>query len=297
MAMEAIKVITGIGTPLFNSVAIHSSLDASWETVPVRPIPGRPPVTDLDQHRGDYEQHSFDSFSADDAASSPANTDAGESTLGPATLTWADIDEDAILVDIRDDDEVASGMVPGAKHIPMEDLLADPGRLQLTTTTDSNGQIDSANRQESTRSPGIAVYCRSGVRSAKTGRARSGHRRDIDQRRLPRISVTAGTATALTTVRTEMGLTRAQSTQRRTISPAGERREDIDRVTIGQRHGPVGRGHGVDEEARARQHGRGLGVGRLGEGVHELFDGSGTDLRFSGSERLPGCGDEPNGGH
>lgn len=168
MAMEATKVITGIGTPLFNSVAIHSSLDASWETVPVRPIPGRPPVTDLDQHRGDYEQHSFDSFSADDAASSPANTDAGESTLGPATLTWADIDEDAILVDIRDDDEVASGMVPGAKHIPMEDLLADPGRLQLTTTTDSNGQIDSANRQESTRSPGIAVYCRSGVRSAKT---------------------------------------------------------------------------------------------------------------------------------
>ena len=89
-----------------------------------------------------------------------------------------------------------------------------------------------------------------------------------------------------------MGLTRAQSTQRRTISPAGERREDIDRVTIGQRHGPVGRGHGVDEEARARQHGRGLGGGRLGEGVDEFGHGSGTDLGFAGTEGLSGRSEE-----
>ena len=61
-------------------------------------------------------------------------------------------------------------------------------------------------------------------------------------------------------------------------SPAGERREDIDGVTIGQGHGTVGRGHRVDEETRTRQHSRGLGIGRLGEGAHEFIDGSGTDL-------------------
>lgn len=150
MAMEAIKVLTGIGTPLYNSVAIHSSLDAGWETVPVQPIPGRTPVTDLEMHRSDYTQHTFDLLGTEGAA----GTNTGESPLGPAAVTWSELDETSVLVDIREDDEVASGMVPGAIHIPMDELLADPGRLP----------VGSDPMQQS----GIALYCRSGVRSAKT---------------------------------------------------------------------------------------------------------------------------------
>lgn len=154
MAMEAIKVLTGIGTPLYNSVAIHSSLDAGWETVPVQPIPGRTPVTDLEMHRSDYTQHTFDSLRTDDGTEGAAGTNTGESPLGPAAVTWSELDETSVLVDIREDDEVASGMVPGAIHIPMDELLADPGRLP----------VGSDPMQQS----GIALYCRSGVRSAKT---------------------------------------------------------------------------------------------------------------------------------
>lgn len=165
MAMEAIKVLTGIGTPLINSVAIHSSLDAGWETVPVRPIPGRPPVTDLEQHRGDYAQHTFDSLSTDgDTAESAKGSTTGEDRLGPATVTWAEVESGSILVDIRDDDEVASGMVPGAIHIPMDELLDDPSRLPTANTTDTPAISDAA----PARPHGIALYCRSGVRSAKT---------------------------------------------------------------------------------------------------------------------------------
>lgn len=164
MAMEAIKVLTGIGTPLYNSVAIHSSLDTGWETVPVRPIPGRPPVTDLEQHRGDYAQHTFDSLSTDDTAESAKGSTAGENLLGPATVTWAEVEAGSILVDIRDDDEVASGMVPGAIHIPMDELLADPSLLPTANTADASAISDAA----SARPLGIALYCRSGVRSAKT---------------------------------------------------------------------------------------------------------------------------------
>ena len=47
MAMEAIKVLTGIGTPLYNSVAIHSSLDAGWETVRHWERLPNPPQDDL----------------------------------------------------------------------------------------------------------------------------------------------------------------------------------------------------------------------------------------------------------
>lgn len=165
MAMEAIKVLTGIGTPLYNSVAIHSSLDAGWETVPVRPIPGRPPVTDLGQHRGDYAQHTFDSLKTDDVtAERSAGSTTGENLLGPATVTWADVEADSMLVDIRDDDEVASGMVPGAIHIPMDELLADPSRLPTSDTADTSAISDAG----SARPHGIALYCRSGVRSART---------------------------------------------------------------------------------------------------------------------------------
>ncbi|MCU4298159.1 molybdopterin biosynthesis protein [Brevibacterium permense] len=165
MAMEAIKVLTGIGTPLCNSVAIHSSLDTSWETVPVSPIPGRSPVTDLEQHRGDYAQHTFDSLKTDDdTAERTAGSTTGEDPLGPATVTWADVEADSMLVDIRDHDEVASGMVPGAIHIPMDELLADPSLLPTPGTADTFAISDAG----SARPYGIALYCRSGVRSART---------------------------------------------------------------------------------------------------------------------------------
>src|SRR5699024_6793892 len=40
-AMEAVKMLTVIGATLFNTVAVHSSLEAGWETIPVSQIPGR----------------------------------------------------------------------------------------------------------------------------------------------------------------------------------------------------------------------------------------------------------------
>ena len=166
MAMEAIKVLTGIGTPLYSSVAIHSSLDAGWERVPVSPIPGRTPITDLEQHRGDYEQHSFDLRSADDRA--PEVGASPENTLGPATVSWLELGDNAVVVDIRDDEEVASGMVPGAVHIPMDELLADPSRLPKAPSTLTTGPADTAALSEPAHPHGIALYCRSGIRSAKT---------------------------------------------------------------------------------------------------------------------------------
>ncbi|MDN5806134.1 MAG: ThiF family adenylyltransferase [Brevibacterium sp.] len=131
MAMETIKVLTGIGTPLYNSVAIHSSLDTSWETIPVGRIPQREPIADLDRHLGDYGDGVVDE--------SAAQTD--------PTLTWATVAPGTRLVDIREMDEVAGGMVPGAHHVPMDELLADPGRI-----ADHDA---------------VALYCRSGMRSAR----------------------------------------------------------------------------------------------------------------------------------
>ncbi|WP_209372827.1 ThiF family adenylyltransferase [Brevibacterium renqingii] len=152
MAMETIKVLTGIGTPLTDAVAVHSSLDAGWERIPVSPIPGRKPVTDLQQHRADYAQHSFGA-----AAAETNGEEADRTELGPPALNWSELSAEATVVDIRDDEEISAGMAAGAIHIPMDELLADPGRLPRAH----------ASAAESGAEAGVALYCRSGIRSAK----------------------------------------------------------------------------------------------------------------------------------
>ncbi|GAA1617960.1 MULTISPECIES: ThiF family adenylyltransferase [Brevibacterium] len=154
MAMETIKVLAGIGTPLRDAVSIHSSLDASWETIPVARDPERRPVTSLEDHR---------SGGAPGPAVAPAAANAPAASATPSAdeaipvITWEGLTRDDVLVDIRDDDEVSAGSVAGAAHIPMDRLLADPG---LLTATDGATVVGESAR--------FALYCRSGVRSART---------------------------------------------------------------------------------------------------------------------------------
>ncbi len=59
------------------------------------------------------------------------------------------------LIDVRRDDEVAQGIIPGAEHIPLDQF--DPAKLDL-----SDGRE-------------IVLYCRSGRRSALAGEALAAH--------------------------------------------------------------------------------------------------------------------------
>lgn len=150
MAMETIKVLTGIGTPLLNTVSIHSSLDGSWETIPVARDPRRAPVTSLATH--------LEGAPAADAPASNTPTVGTTSTAASVpVIAWDDLNDEDLLVDIREDAEVAAGAVAGALHIPLEELLGDPGRL--TDRDDGASGIPVLGR--------VALYCRSGVRSAR----------------------------------------------------------------------------------------------------------------------------------
>ncbi|WP_166971573.1 ThiF family adenylyltransferase [Brevibacterium atlanticum] len=182
MAMEAIKMLTGIGAPLTNAVAIYDSLDASWERVPVSRRPDRSRVTDLRVHLGDYGQQPASERAQATAAGSetpaggaqrPAGDGEVESGLGPAQLRWPDLEADRLLVDIREDDEVAAGMVPGAIHIPLDDLLEDPQRYlaasEFAASRNRAGGPDAG--RNSGGGVSVALYCRSGVRSARAAAA------------------------------------------------------------------------------------------------------------------------------
>ncbi|MCT2357825.1 ThiF family adenylyltransferase [Brevibacterium casei] len=153
MAMETIKVLTGIGTPLRDAVAIHSSLDASWETIPVARDPQREPVTSLDAHRA--------ALAGAPTPEVPVPTDDAEA----AAIGWDEVGPQDRLIDIREDAEVSAGAVAGARHIPMEALLADPAKL-----------LGSGDEMKTGR---IALYCRSGVRSARAATELRGRGFDV----------------------------------------------------------------------------------------------------------------------
>ncbi len=66
------------------------------------------------------------------------------------TMIATDVPTDAVLLDVREDDEWVAGHIDGAHHIPMGEL---PGRVgDVVELTDA--------------SPQLVVVCRSGVRSA-----------------------------------------------------------------------------------------------------------------------------------
>lgn len=101
MSMEAIKLITGIGDPLFGRVLVIDALRAKTSEVPLR--------------------------SSWAAAVPPAAAEMRE-TVTVADLA-AESDAGALLLDVREDSEVAEGMIPGARHVPLAEVLADPAAL------------------------------------------------------------------------------------------------------------------------------------------------------------------------
>ena len=81
----------------------------------------------------------------DNAEMSEAASTASVALLSTAELSSLLEDGNVRLIDVRRDDEVAQGMIPGAEHIMLDDF--DPAALDL-----SDGRE-------------VVLYCRSGRRS------------------------------------------------------------------------------------------------------------------------------------
>jgi molybdopterin/thiamine biosynthesis adenylyltransferase/rhodanese-related sulfurtransferase len=116
MATEAIKVITGTGGTLLGRVLVLDALTWRIRTLGLRPDPDRPPVTDLTEHAV-ADQAPLPSLTAGELA--------GRLRAAPRGFT---------LVDVRDDEERATGTIPGAVPVPLARIAtADlpPGPLVL----------------------------------------------------------------------------------------------------------------------------------------------------------------------
>lgn len=125
LATEAIKLIAGIGGPLLGRVLVIDGLRARQHELPLRPSRAHP--------------------SPENARMSPEGPDAetyvsSHGGVGPGMR----------VLDVREPEETATGVIPGAVRIPLARLLEDPAAA----------------------GPGpVVVVCRSGVRATRAARA------------------------------------------------------------------------------------------------------------------------------
>lgn len=148
-ATEAVKVITGIGTPLVGRLMVYDGLDMAYRTVRVRKDPNcavcgdNPTVTELI----DYEEF-CGSISAE----------AAEAAVG-STITASDLarmlderergERDFLLIDVREQGEWEIVRIDGAELMPKGDFLSGAALERLPH-----------DRQ-------IVLYCKVGGRSAE----------------------------------------------------------------------------------------------------------------------------------
>lgn len=99
LATEAIKLITGVGEPLLGRLLLVDALRGRTTEVPLR--------------------------------RSQTTSDAAAPSTVPhldAAATHAAVDAGAVLIDVREPSETATGVIPGSIEVPLATLLADPAR-------------------------------------------------------------------------------------------------------------------------------------------------------------------------
>ncbi|AGF71285.1 ThiF family adenylyltransferase [Corynebacterium halotolerans] len=137
MAMETLKLVTGIGEPLVGQLGYYSSLTGRWEYIPVA---GRPETVEKLLAEGPPAQ------------ARPI------ATPGPAAVAEVDeVPDNAVLIDVREPEEYANFRIPGGVNVPL-------GRIV-------DGFVPEELREGLVEGQPVVVYCAGGVRSAQAVRA------------------------------------------------------------------------------------------------------------------------------
>ena len=145
MAMEAVKVLAGMGEVLFGRLALYDALRARWDEIPVARDPARRPVDSLED---------------------VALTCGLPGPTGPALdeVTAAELpgllEAGVRVIDIREEHELGGGMLRGAEHVPMRQLLAGAAAQAAGELGDLEGAV---------------LYCAAGTRSASAQRQLAEH--------------------------------------------------------------------------------------------------------------------------
>jgi adenylyltransferase/sulfurtransferase len=114
MATEAIKLILGVGAPLLGRLLFIDVLAATQREIPI-------------VGRGPRRVREAAAAAAATATPPPAEAEPSVSLLSPADLATRLTGADTpFVIDVREEHELVSGIVPGAVHIPVAAITGDP---------------------------------------------------------------------------------------------------------------------------------------------------------------------------
>ena len=139
MAMEALKILTGVGSPLVGKLGYFDALTGMWEYVPV--------------------------VGSDEVLSRVLESDPPAQAV-PVVDEVSAIPDGAVLIDVREPDEHSAFAIDGSVNVPLPGILGSDGVPSEISSAVSSGEP-------------VVVYCAGGVRSAQavealTGRGVSG---------------------------------------------------------------------------------------------------------------------------
>lgn len=170
MALEAIKVLTGIGTPLSGRLGYFDALSGEWEYIPVQAnartretvLSSGPINADTTEEPGDR------------VTTTAHNIDESCSVDG----VWSvdDIPEDAVVIDVREPEEYAEFAIPGALNIPLSTFnraQAQAGTEEKAVAGDTEvageeaiARVITTVRAHNPQHP-VVIYCAAGKRSTQ----------------------------------------------------------------------------------------------------------------------------------
>ncbi|WP_407059167.1 molybdopterin-synthase adenylyltransferase MoeB (plasmid) [Ralstonia syzygii subsp. celebesensis] len=136
MATEAVKLMTGLGETLLGRLAIYDALDMSYRFLPLRRDPKRSPIAAL----VDYPAFC--------GLKRPTVHEGDIPAISATELKrWQERGDDFQLIDVREVNEWHIARIPGARHIPKDQVVSPDIAALLERTTP------------------IVLHCKSGARS------------------------------------------------------------------------------------------------------------------------------------
>jgi adenylyltransferase/sulfurtransferase len=151
-AMEVVKILLGIGTPLSGRIAVLDALSTGWQYLPLAKNPECPtcsvPIADESDA---FQQPVAVGGCASSIRGADADTEHDGMALGgevedPLDRVVANLPENTLLLDVRTRAEHSEYAIPASLNIPLDELLAEPAKVP--------------------QAPATLVYCASGKRSA-----------------------------------------------------------------------------------------------------------------------------------
>ena len=137
MALEAMKLITGVGTPLIGKIGYFTALEGTWEYIP---LVGNPEVTERVRTTGPTQgAEAFEEPPVDNAVPTVAEVD--------------EIPNNALIIDVRNPDEVEMFAIPGSVKFPLPRIV--------------DGETPEEIASAQAKSLPVVVHCAGGIRSAR----------------------------------------------------------------------------------------------------------------------------------